>query len=623
MSTKGILIRVNPDDESCPICSGTTVVQKSTHRNVITLEYGGFIAHETIRVCRTRCQHPSGVLATVRCGILSRLVPRGAIYGYDIEVFVGRARFLKNRQREEIRDEIFQTYGITLSNGEISNLTYRFVMHLAELHLIRQPALRKALENDGGYPLHFDATCEDGRGTLFVAYAGWRGWVLGAWKLATERSELITPCLHKVADGFGPPCSLMKDLGRAGRAAAETFLKERKLKIPNLSCHTHFLSDVGKDLLKDGHRRLWKLFQKFKVRPKLRALVRDLGKKLGTDIPALREEVIDWIKKEASEHELPQSGSGLATVRAIVQWVLDYERDGQHLGFPFEQPYLDLYKRARKARRAVDAYLRKIPSDKTVCRALHRLARALDPVVNGRQIVGTSKALLARVSIFEELRAVLRLKPKASEEEMSKLSPEESAAELRDIKKEVDKLKRSLRRRRPDRGPAQDIRKAIDLVLEHLKKYEKSLWGHVIELPESVGGGIRVVDRTNNCCENFFHGMKHHERRRSGRKNLASDFEALPAEAALAYNLIKSDYVGIVCGSLENLPEAFAAIDVAKHAKGLATPVSEQNPAEKEPRAEFASLPRADWKLIRSGLLGKRIEAAARSRAPHCDVASG
>jgi hypothetical protein len=55
-------------------------------------------------------------------------------------------------------------------------------------------------------------------------------------------------------------------------------------------------------------------------------------------------------------------------------------------------------------------------------------------------------------------------------------------------------------------------------------------------MPEEKGCGIRVVDRTNNIIESFFRGIKHDERRRSGRKILTQDFECLPPEAALVYN---------------------------------------------------------------------------------------
>src|SRR2546430_17146856 len=60
------------------------------------------------------------------------------------------------------------------------------------------------------------------------------------------------------------------------------------------------------------------------------------------------------------------------------------------------------------------------------------------------------------------------------------------------------------------------------------------LWGHALRLPRRVGGGIRLVARTNNGLESLFHTIKHGERRRSGRKILTQDFEILPPAAALA-----------------------------------------------------------------------------------------
>src|SRR5207245_1041030 len=70
------------------------------------------------------------------------------------------------------------------------------------------------------------------------------------------------------------------------------------------------------------------------------------------------------------------------------------------------------------------------------------------------------------------------------------------------------------------RGRAKDTREAIDLILEHLDRHGPYLWGHALRLPRRVGGGIRLVARTNNGLESLFHTIKHGERRRSGRKIL-------------------------------------------------------------------------------------------------------
>lgn len=159
------------------------------------------------------------------------------------------------------------------------------------------------------------------------------------------------------------------------------------------------------------------------------------------------------------------------------------------------------------------------------------------------------------------------------------------------------------------RGPAQDLRAGADLVLDHLARHGPTLWGHRIRLP---GGRVRLVDRTNNALEGFFRTVKHGERRRSGRKLLTQDLEQMPAGAALAMNLACSDYVQIVCGSLDELPAAFADLD----ARG-------QGPTRRRPRdtaqtdhTVSSSLPTPDKKLVRTDEMSHRIRAAAASRAP-------
>src|SRR2546430_11475849 len=117
---------------------------------------------------------------------------------------------------------------------------------------------------------------------------------------------------------------------------------------------------------------------------------------------------------------------------------------------------------------------------------------------------------------------------------------------LRDVQSAPQRLAAALRRERPERGPATDRRQAIDLILGHLERHGPHLWGHAIRIPRRAGGGLRLVARTNNELESLFHAMKHGERRRSGRKILTQDFEALPPAAALAQNLRHADYVHLV-----------------------------------------------------------------------------
>lgn len=618
LSTAGVVLAVETADGPCPQCSGPTGVQKTVRHRVVTLEHGAFVARETVRACTGRCTHPSGRLVIRRSEELARQVASGVVYGYDLEVHVGLERFLNHRQREEIRGDLQEKHGISLSSGQVSILAERFLRHLEELHATRAPAIREVLAQDGGYPLHIDATGEDGRGTLFIAYAGWREWVLGAWKLTTERADKILPCLRVVVARFGAPCAIMRDLGRAVTQAAADLANEIDgPDIPILACHLHFVRDIGKDLLDPSYDQMRKLLRRFGVKAGLRALARDLGRRLGERLASLRDDVGAWVE-DVSDHRLPSGPAGLAAVRSLAQWALDYTTDGQNRGYPFDRPYLDLYRRCFAVRRAVDAFLRKPPDDLSVQRALQRLACILDPTVNETDFASAAATLTDRGSLVDELREALRLIPATP---AGKTRPQEEADELKDIEKSLNELASSLRERRPERGPAQRVRQAIDIILDHLDRHGQSLWGHVIQLPESTPGGVRVVERTNNLLEGYFHRIKHNERRRSGRKNLAHDFECLPAAAALAPNLNSPDYVRLLCGSLEGLPAAFAALDGARRADRLASvPGNEQPRPAASPEVATASLPRSDRPLVRKKTMKAFIDAAARSRAPRYAV---
>ena len=474
LSTAGILISICEDPGRCPICQGQWHVQKTTPHHGRTISHGQFEIRETIHVCANRCRLDSGQLVTRRANSLARHIIAGKTVGYDVMTFVGLQRFVHHCQREEIRELVLHEHGIQLSSGTISNLTKLFLGYLWQLHGKHIEQLRNALNSDGGWPLHIDATGEDGRGTLLVALAGWRRWVLGSWKIPTEHTEAILPCLHEVVKKFGDPCAIMRDLGRAITPAVNTLLTELELNIPVLACHMHFLKDIGKDLLNPAYGELRALFKRYKILAKLRSLSRDLGRKIGTNSRQAREHVKAWQQQDASDYSIPQGVAGIATVRTITQWILDYKADSTGLDYPFDRPYLDLYDRCMTAYRAVDAFIYTKPSDPKVLKTLKRLRRIIAAVASEVPFKQIVRRLRSRSKLFDELRDTLRLVPKSpsgrSKRNVSKtLTSDQAAAELRDIRQQVENLTVSLEKRRPKRGPAKDTRNAIDLILRHIQ----------------------------------------------------------------------------------------------------------------------------------------------------------
>ena len=596
-------------------------VQKTVCRGAKTLEHGAFQLRETVHACRARCRRPGGALVIRRaCAPAEFLLP-GRSVGYDVMVWLGRGRFLRNRQREELQAELEREYGIALSTGEISVLIRLFLDYVLRLHQARAAQIRRALEKDGGWPMNADATCEDGRGTLLAILAGWRGWVLGAWKIPTENTEAILDHMRSVVRSFGAPCAVMRDLGPAMILACEQLAAALGGKLPVLGCHSHFAADVGGDLLKEGHATLRNKFRNSKIRGALRAFARDLSRDLGVELGEARESFGAWQREASASHLLPEGQTGLAVVRGLAQWALDYPADAEYHRFPFDQPYLDLYDRCVHTRRAVDGFLRKPPEDRRVLRFLRRLGRLLDPVLQDPSFARTAEDLRVRADLFDELREALRLWPSTNgrNTHQQRLTPQQAAAELRDVRSTLKRFAASLRKRRPQRGPGQNLREAIDIILDHLKKHGKSLWGHAIRLPTEAGGGVRLVDRTNNVAENYFRRMKHGERRRSGRKNLAQDFEQLPPESALVRNFNDPDYVAIACGSLDRLPRVLAEMDAAQRRRQRAAR-PDTDPASDSTQMsmiETGSLPTIDRRLIRSEDMRRRLDVVVRSRPPH------
>jgi hypothetical protein len=222
-------------------------VQKSKRRKIFTFQSGVLNAKEVRKKCSQDAAHP------VMCSDeLSRLVKPHQRYAYDLVVHVGLARYLYGKQREEIRAELYQERGVTLSDGSISNLCDRFLIYFEALHLARVPELRRAMKE--GYPLHLDATCEYGKGGLFVCMDGWRGWVLMAARIPSEQEDYLRPWVEKTAALFGDPIATVRDMGEGvGKAVAPL----RARGVPDFVCHYHFLGNCSCVALPPASMQSW------------------------------------------------------------------------------------------------------------------------------------------------------------------------------------------------------------------------------------------------------------------------------------------------------------------------------------------------------------------------------
>lgn len=96
---------------------------------------------------------------------------------------------------------------------------------------------------------------------------------------------------------------------------------------------------------------------------------------------------------------------------------------------------------------------------------------------------------------------------------------------------------------------------------------------------------------------------------------ISSDFRTA---AVLARNLTKPDYIALLCGTIDDLPRAFAAIDADD--RSLSLPARLRALPLPEHDVVSSSLPKADRDLVRTDVLRDRVLAEARSRAPRREV---
>jgi len=509
---------------------------------VVTPAQGHFEARETLLRCdckRAEPHHHS--CPTVGSEQLSRLVPAGQSFGYDLIVYVGVARYLGGKQRKEIREDL-QLHGIKIGQGSISKLSDRFLVYLDLLHRQRTAELRAALRP--GYALHLDATCDSGKGGLFACMDGLRGWVLEAERISTENADLLAPVVERTVERFGTPVATMRDLGKA-MAGAVRVLREQG--VPDLICHYHFLRAVGTRLLGQPYDRL-------------RTMLRHMA--LRGDLVRLRRDLRRYRKQEGADDQ-GRFGPGRVrdTLLALVHWLIE-GGGGKNPDFPFALPHLDLVLRCGGVSVFSECWLPR-PWNQPERRAM----RALDSIVHrpdkDHRMAPTITELRQGWKVFCELRTVLRLSDgdlPGSRCPSQLPVPAAELLRLEQIRLAVCQYESDLRQRAGADALRKRPEKPESIVLRYLQTYRDNLFGHPA-VCEAGGEILAVVARTNNPAEHFFGRGKQQLRRRLGRANLGRDLQQQPAQAALAANLRHPDYVRIVCGSLANLPDTFARLE--------------------------------------------------------------
>jgi len=112
--------------------------------------------------------------------------------------------------------------------------------------------------------------------------------------------------------------------------------------------------------------------------------------------------------------------------------------------------------------------------------------------------------------------------------------------------------------------------KLYEIASKHIEKYEP----YLINESNVVDSNGKII-RTTNKLEQEWGLAKRIKRQVTGKKKLTREFNSLPKEYMIVQNLRNPDYVDLVLGDIEKLPEKLA--EVGSRAESFSSWLKKQN----------------------------------------------
>lgn len=499
---------------------------KTRTRTVTTLEGGRTILREALTHC---VDHPGRVH---RSEDLMDMTPPRSAYGWDVVVHIGLQRFSEHRQVSEISKDLLVAHGVDVPERTVHHLATRFIEYWTAVHIESIESIRDALEGNGGYVLHLDATQENGSRPLFVAKEGLTGMVLWAVPVPSENKRDLARVLSFLKDAYGTPMAAVRDMGLGVTAA----LNEVFLGTCTVVCHFHFLRAVGERLLRKHYKDFHKRMDRTGVKGRLHKLLANLGK---------------GEAKGPREHRVEQ----------LVRHVLAYRRDGEGLGVPFSLPAVSFYERCLEAEGTLREWIMEAAGENVhdvhACRFEDILRRLHPPPAERGKIQAGYDRLKVRQSWFLAVREALRYR--------NGPVPLSTLASLDDEELERARAGLAVLLERMDRaieGPAEEgsdkgLRRALAGVRRLIVENEPFLLAPNVRIGEGVCERTVQLPRTNNALEQAFRAMRRHYRRIQGNSDVEGRVQREGVGMALALNIGNPDYTRAVYGGENRIIERF------------------------------------------------------------------
>ena len=530
----------SPVGQVCPDCKRQHKVMKTVTKTIITLHIGQFNAHMTSLFC-PHCDNKQIYIPSEP----QTLVPPFCNVGYDVLIYVGRQVYENYQTAKEISIAL-QNRNIILSDSEIYFLAKKFLTYLEVAHQQCRPGIKRLMQENNGYILHIDGTCDGRSPHIITVIDAISGFVLDSIKIATENSPQIIPMLRQIQTHFGQPLAVVSDMGSALILALATVFDQ----IPHFICHFHFLRDIGKDLLNHDYDVIRKRLKTSKISSQLHKRNRLFEGKLNQS-PHVAQQFLETYDQDNSNRMRESESSIIIYCQTLIQWALKGKNQGQGYGFPFDRSYLIFYQRlmiAYNSLREMEINYRsnKPKQNKFVL----QLIKDIKPVVEDEYCQLSVIALLRKIEVFDEFRQVMRLAPVHGKKG---LNDNGQIDEIKSIEQGVKTFYNGLIEN-PDH---EDYKKMIN----QIKKY----WGKLFADPIIVTMGTEKVkiqpQRTNNIMEQFFRKLKRIFIRKSGSSSMRKTLETILPSVTFINNLKNEQYMKILLKDKATLEERFADID--------------------------------------------------------------
>ena len=542
-------LRYTFDSSSATDTTGqpTSQVYKTANRTVVSLHQGRFEAHEIVR------RDPANSnTKPQRSAALAALVPSRMRYDFELIAFVGQRSFLEGRSLVEVQQELRErSPALTIPLSSLYDLRLKFLFFFGALHRQNAPKLRTALTLLGPGDWLIDGTLEPGSPVFFGIQETHWGIVLGCWKLPSENAKDLTPCLVEAADQFGSPRCIIHDLCAAMALACEQGMPG----VPHRICHFHFAHDVGEDLYQQPQRDLSKRLRALGLQLRMLDQRKGQTEKLRSHVESGQAAlVLAGLLGENPPEVSWDNALAREVLLAMHGWILDYPRDGERQGFPFDPYLLYLHRRLLKARDVLQRLVKVVPVAIRLAPALTNLLGQLNRYADDAAIIAAGQLYEKANRLFERLRCAMRLtalgpNPLRNGYQLSSGAETQVCEDLAVLRTEAATQSKECRDK--------EERKLYEIVSIHLEKY----WQQLISVAKK---GELPAERTTNELESTWSARKRQCRRTSGRGKLTREFFAMPAELMLVGNLTSEEYVKVVMGTRDNLGKKLA--EAAAHA---------------------------------------------------------